>query len=151
MKLYFCLIFSLIDFLGFSQGIKDIDLIYQKILDDENFINKIQKDSTFHCDTDFVYIPADNDSLLILDFQGKLIRKYEIGEKIISPIFKFKYKKQSENSFCVKVSIEKSCWQSERGFLAKTITYTCILKRKNDSYKLKNIKIYNGIRSTDFR
>jgi hypothetical protein len=138
-------------FLGFGQEIINVNSIYQKILNDEKFMNEIEKDTAFQCKSNYLYVPTKNDSVLNLTFRGKSIIKYEAGEWETCPVFKFKSFKKGRNSLSCIAVLEKVICSSKEGLLYRLINYSCLVVYKKGLYQFKNIQIGYNYRTVDFR
>jgi len=145
------ILFILINTVCLSQEIQNIEKIYQNILNDENFKTEILSDTNFLYDDTLILFPTENYTLFKnLSFNGKQIVLYKINKKIDCPILRFDLDDYKNNSYKLKITIEKVVGSSGSCVFYKTKYYSCKLFLNGDTYELKDISIGTGYKQVKF-
>ncbi len=124
-----------------GQELDSLDFVYQKILDNKDFVDKIKDKPELLCDSTLIFQRTAIWEPTNLSFDDKIL----LYDTTITdcPVLKIKVKPLKKNRFEILAYITKSFPPLEQGgcFRKLTVTYKCKLVTKKNKWEFKNVEI----------
>jgi hypothetical protein len=124
-----------------GQELDSLAFVYQKILDNDEFVDKIKDKPELLCDSTLIFQRSTIWEPTNLRFDDKTL----LFDTTITdcPVLKIKVKPLNKSRFEILAYITKSFPPLEEGgcFRKMTVTYKCKLVTRKNEWKFKNVEI----------
>ncbi len=129
------LIFIFIPLVFHSQEVKDFEVFFQNILDNEVFINLVETNSEFKCENSLLIL---NKQEMNLKYQNMNLLTFNNNESC--PGIIFNVTKINKRKYHILAYISSTLMTSSKTGYSKSIICRFVIKRKKNSFKLINNK-----------